>query len=182
MSTESEIIRQHERRLFGLACSFRRSGVPLEDLRQEAALGALTAIRAHDPTHESACSVSSFIYRAAQRRLMNTRRSQRLAQRFATVSFDDPIGESATLHDVFGGPEPYDAVESRHDAQRLLDTLPKRHREVVTAYMHGRDVRSIAGAIGVSKSRVDQMYSEALRIMAASAERGRGCRRQVVRR
>ncbi len=83
MPSESELLAQHSRLIHRLANRYADSGVDHDDLVQEGYLGALRAIRTHDP----ACgrTLTSWIAHQARQRMIDLVRVSRRAQRPAQL-------------------------------------------------------------------------------------------------
>ena len=77
------------------------------------------------------------------------------------------VGDPPDWDDSRGGGSPYQAAETeqiRERIHRLLPALPERERQIVRLhYFDGYEFQEIAAAWGLSKGRISQLHSQALR-------------------
>jgi RNA polymerase sigma factor (sigma-70 family) len=167
---EEQIVKDHAGMVKTIARSFQNCGLPLEDLEQEANIALVLAARKWSKDREAALSTYAF-HQIIWALCNTTRRARQQRRHGRSVSMDAPlVDDVATLHDVVGtDPTQLDAVEAS-DSCGLLDELDTVARKIVVMHvLEGKDVRSIASALGCSKSQVSRVYREALDTMRKAA-------------
>jgi RNA polymerase sigma factor (sigma-70 family) len=161
---------------------FARTRQDMEDLDQAAFAGLTIAVDRYDPSRNVRFSTYAVywidrVLRSTARGLLSPIRAADGAPPVRVGSLDDPASQDSDvpLRDTIPDPasldsDPSDAV-ARDQAlsilSSLVDTLPPREREVVSAY-HGLEgdplpFDGIAARMGISKERVRQLYGSAIR-------------------
>jgi RNA polymerase sigma-32 factor len=170
-----------------LANRAKAGGVPREDLEQQAVLGLIRSVESFDPERGLRFNtfarwwVRAFLDRYILRNARLVRpslgkgRGKRLAG-IRVVSLDQPIGgdeEGLRLADVFADEAPLPdelaavSIDGEVRASRIdvaLASLDARSRAVVEGrFLEGARLRVIGERLGLSKERVRQIESAALK-------------------
>jgi len=135
----------------------RLTGLPdaLEDLVQE----CLLAVHNQRHTYDAAYPVSAWVQAIARYKLVDLWR-RRAAQDLLT----EPLDEET---DILSSADA-DAAEARRDLNKLLDSLPDRHRlPIVYVKLDGLSVKEAAQLSGMSESAIKIGVHRGLKALAA---------------
>lgn len=180
-------VEEHLPQVRRLARTFRGLRVSTEDLVAEGVLGLFEAASRFDPAHGVKFSTyaswwilkrmrESLGANASIVRIPRYRRDDGSSRPYIRdVSLEEParVGGTLSLHDVLAEssiPRPDDELvreDGRRRLERLLESLPARHREVLVRRfgLDGRrpePLAALAAEFGLSRERIHQIEREAI--------------------
>lgn len=143
--TETELVRQHIGVAFNIASDFFIPGASFDDVRQEALIGLLQAIRSHDP---ELGPFRPFAAKVIHRRLMDAvtaaLRGKQLPLTQSVREGRDDDHALISIIDLIPDPnsDPADRFERRQELRNVLSALralPPLERESLAHVMAGRE-------------------------------------------
>jgi len=151
----------------------------IEDFRQEGYVGLLQASARHDES--KGANLHTFSARRIWGRMVDAMRETDQFSRYRPeknpVQLIDIESKSIPESLLVSGDNPersYQEAETRRHVRAAIDALPKNLRDVLVMYYFDElTMENIAGAIGVSPSRVHQMLrkaSDAFRVKYLAAQ------------
>lgn len=158
------IIAEYQRLAYSAANAYRSSGVPLDDLRQEALLGLLDAARKYSPDKGTHFSTYAAFW-IKKRLLQAVKRDARYISSEGggrppkETDYTDPV-DSRADNDTSRDPR-LDLPQGLSDAEREILTL---------CYRDQLTLSEIARRTGISVERVKQLRGKALRRIRAGMD------------
>lgn len=146
-------------------------GSTLDELRSEARLAAWDAARAFRPGEGR--SFLPFARRVINNRLTDFFRKERNFRSVVQFTLDAPLAEDSDATSASQTPsrenrQGADLVclrEAKSLLTEILNELPHRQREILTAYMNGLYGSDIARAAGVTKQSISAIRTKALEVL-----------------
>jgi RNA polymerase sporulation-specific sigma factor len=162
-STEAQTVREWLPFAYSIAVrEFYLPGGDRDDVRQEAALGLLSAVRSYKP--ETGTPFSAFVCLVVRRRLSSALRLAHGQKHTALNGACELLDE----HDAVGGEDPAILAEQRADIRRLAECdLSPLERRAVTLIAAGATYREVRELTGGSLKSVDNALTRARRKLAA---------------
>lgn len=161
-----------EKLIYSLAMRYRRPGLDVEDLVQTGCEGVLQAARVWDPAGGSSFQTFAALrIRDALRTVVGAKRKDVLV----TVSFDEPIDDGKSLHDLIGSDidieSDYASMEDSSRVRLALESLSDSDREVLSlAFADDMSDPEIALKTGTPRSTVRNRRNGALRRLGLALE------------
>lgn len=183
LAEQTALIKQHEGWLALNANHWLRLNpwLDFDDLMQEGRLALLRAHESFDPaSNVKLLTYATIIIQRAMgdhaRRLAHPVRFPRqrgtVRREVARISFNECVSEGSrqTWADVLAAPEPdleySPAGELMPLVEKAMLKLTAKQRTVINArFIHGRKLREIGEELGVTRERVRQIESKALRLL-----------------
>ena len=150
--SQDRLIAGHLSLAYGMANRYRRRGLPLEDLRQEALLGLLQAARRYRP--EQGARFSTYAVYWIKKQILAALEREKGQSLQAESLEENRVPEPAAP----GVPPQLDPPLI------LLQEIPVRERLVLMlSCQEGLTLKEIAGQLGITVEQVKQIRSKALR-------------------
>ncbi|MDP3114995.1 MAG: sigma-70 family RNA polymerase sigma factor [Candidatus Cloacimonadaceae bacterium] len=152
---QDSLIGEYAPLAFSIALSYRRSSVPVEDLKQEALIGLLEAYKRFEQGYEAKFSTYAVYW--IKKRVLEAidRESGNLAQ----------AGGNELPEQISAEPEP-----SADTDLGLPDDMPPLERQIlILSYEKRLSIKEIACALSISNERVKLLRQKALRRLKSSS-------------
>jgi RNA polymerase sporulation-specific sigma factor len=193
-SATGELLERHRNFIWKCARRYHlrsSNALDIEDCAQIAAIGMIKAIHQFRP--DFGVVLLTFAFRCVQSEFSlaiqyNSVIKCPLKQKRLSVRFLDGIGDgNASFANTIAAPEPevsdFDRMEAVADGRRYLEMLSGRERDIVERRLNGETLGEISLTYEISKERIRQLESLALRklrLVASLKEKGKNAHESTV--
>lgn len=152
---QDSLISEYSGLAFSIALSYRKSGVPVEDLKQEALMGLLEAYKRFDDRHNAKFSTYAFYW--IKKRVLE--------------AIDREIGNIAQAAEQELPEQTSPEPEPNADSEIILpsDMPPLERQILILSYEKRLSIKEIAGILSLSNERVRLLRQKALRRLKSSS-------------